>query len=463
MNTGIAQSETDNTIEFSFSTRKFNNKPLTFDEVFYMNLKDIPENINSIIISIKQKSGGSKTTTTSPVFERKLIRDIQFSGSTAVVAVDKELKHSTAYIIDFKGEGQTTLTKAEKDALKNILTEQDIIADFVNKVSKDILASSTPMFGNLSFAQTEFNRSTESIVKSINPNYQLKPIDGVPQLFALTDFASQLFEIKDKIGALKTDASVTGHANSANILKEINKFEQQLQSIDWGTVVSPTNTDFADLITTKNNIFSGFGGSLPGSVSVKKTTIETILNNIPGLIDKWINKTDVINNVIVLHINKASAFAFTYSQDFVENSRTHINLDIGLAYVGYMDRFVPYSGLNIYFRPVKKSIPPRNYLKKGWEYVGVTTSLLIGLTVNSIEKDNVRKGLIGNLGMLLGVGYRPISFLKINGGVMCYYLYNNNPLISKDRYDPTFRPFVSLSFDLDAKALFGGIGDSLFK
>ena len=81
----------------------------------------------------------------------------------------------------------------------------------------------------------------------------------------------------------------------------------------------------------------------------------------------------------------------------------------------------------------------------------------------SVEKTDVRKGLFGNLALVLGAGYRPIPFLKINSGCMVYYSYSNNPLISKDNYHTTFSPFVSLSIDLDVKPLFAGIGESIFK
>jgi len=146
----------------------------------------------------------------------------------------------------------------------------------------------------------------------------------------------------------------------------------------------------------------------------------------------------------------------------VKNAKLYITLDLGCAYVWRMDRVLPYTGVNIYFRPVNRNIPLRTY-KEFWDYLGVRTSLLLGVTLSSVEKTDVRKGLFGNLALVLGAGFRPIPFLKINGGCMVYYSYSSNPLVSREHYHTTLSPFVSLSIDMDVKPLFAGIGESIFK
>jgi hypothetical protein len=88
--------------------------------------------------------------------------------------------------------------------------------------------------------------------------------------------------------------------------------------------------------------------------------------------------------------------------------------------------------------------------------------MLVGITTGSIEEPGIRKGIIGNKALILGLGFRVTTFMKVNTGMFFYYLYDKNPTVSNDLYRTTASPFVSLSLDLDAKSLFGGLWTSIF-
>jgi hypothetical protein len=176
--------------------------------------------------------------------------------------------------------------------------------------------------------------------------------------------------------------------------------------------------------------------------------------------DIWLNT--LVEATISENTYKIFTLGATYRADFVKNAKLYLSLDLGAAYVGNVDRVFTYTGVNIYFRPVNKNIPLSMYTSPK-EWFATRTSFLIGITMNSIEEPNVRKGLIGNSALVLGGGVRLVPFAKINAGCFVYYKYDNNPLISQTRYHTAFSPFVSISIDLDVKPLFAGIGEAIFK
>jgi hypothetical protein len=139
----------------------------------------------------------------------------------------------------------------------------------------------------------------------------------------------------------------------------------------------------------------------------------------------------------------------------------YIGLDMGAAYVGNFSRIHTYYGLNIYLRPVNKNIPLSRYKNMG-DFFLTRSSILLGITFSSIEKENIRKGILDTKGVILGAGFRIVSFFRVNAGGLLYYRYPTNPLQDPERYSARMSPFVSLSFDLDMEELLGAVGKSIF-
>jgi hypothetical protein len=471
------QAQSDDTneekpIEFSFTSKRFD-KVLPFDQFFSILVKDIPDSINSITIKIFEYDlknlkfvKGSVITPDSlaksrVTFETEEWQRIMGSKeSSAEISVPYMLKPNRKFIIGVVGRQKRNLTKDEKSELITELSNNNEIINLINKVCQDFLTSEflTKVEG-LNFAKAEFNEIAKRVVLTVNRDYVVNSIDSA-QIRKLGGLVVSMANLKNALNSLEKSSNVKNNPKNTNILKEIKNFREQLKQINWGSV-KETDPDFEKLKTIKDSIFVQFSGKPLKSTESKRKSIDNFILTVLSLRPStdWIN--NIATKTIANNTFKLSTTDATYRADFVKNASLYITLDVGTAYVWRMDRVLAYSGVNIYFRPVNKNIPLRTY--RGWDYIGVRTSLLLGVTMSSVEKTDVRKGLLGNLAMVLGVGFRAVPFLKLNGGCMIYYTYSTNPLVSRDRYQTTFSPFVSLSIDLDVKPLFKGIGESVFK
>jgi hypothetical protein len=472
---GQDNSNEEELIEFSYTTKNFN-KTFPFDQFFSIKLQEIPTNVTSVKIQFFEYDLGNtkfkKGTTVTPaqltnstiVYEtEEWNRATNSTDKSAEIPVPYQLKPNHKYIIGVVSTTKTRLSTTDKATLTAALKLDREVTGIINEVSQRYLNEpiALPNYSSLNITQAQFNEIANRVVLKTNREYRVYSIDPASQLFDLTTFINSLVNIRQTLHDLSTSGNVMGDANKDKILIEIENFNQLLNKINWGNAAQ-ADVDFSALTTKKDAIFNQFAGgvaNLPSSIKAKKANIEAFIGAILGQRDSWL--TTITDNTISASTYLLSTIDATYRTDFVKNAKLYVTLDVGAAYVWRIDRVLSYSGANIYLRPVNKNIPLRNY--RGLDWFTVRTSFLIGITMNSVEKSNTRKGLIGTSALVLGAGIRPVPFLKINGGCFMYYNYSTNPLISQDKYRTTFSPFVSISIDVDAKALFGGIGEAIFK
>jgi len=100
-------------------------------------------------------------------------------------------------------------------------------------------------------------------------------------------------------------------------------------------------------------------------------------------------------------------------------------------------------------------LPLRNTDFTAWDFIGSRFSILAGITLTPVDETGVRKGIIGNKGVVGGTSFRVLPWLKINYGSLMYYGKNTNPLVTS--YSTRFTSFVSLSLDIDIKPIFASV------
>ena len=150
----------------------------------------------------------------------------------------------------------------------------------------------------------------------------------------------------------------------------------------------------------------------------------------------------------------------TYPTDLEERFKMHVTLDLGYAYVGRVDRFNLYAGMNIYMRAIDTALPLSNYRGKFLDVIGSRTSLLVGVSLQSIKKEGIRRGIVSDdMALITGVGFRLLSFFKINGGAYFFYQYPADPLANKNNYHVKAAPFVSLSLDFNVRSFLQSFGN----
>jgi len=168
--------------------------------------------------------------------------------------------------------------------------------------------------------------------------------------------------------------------------------------------------------------------------------------------------------ILVNEVFNLGTIEATYFIDIAKNAQRNVTIDLGAGYSWSMDRPFLYTAINVYFRPIDKNLPLRNTNYSFWDYIGSHASLLVGMTLTSVNKDKIRDGILGNKGLILGSGFRFLPWFKVSGGTLLYYGLNENPLNSSRR--TRFTPFVSMSIDVDVKTIFKSfpiIDEALFK
>lgn len=461
-------------IEYNFDTNKFN-KVFPFDEIFYIKFINIPPGAQRVDMSfieyhakkVKPDPNKGKTVTVDDMRNSSITYETSglklpsvSTTNSGNILVPFVLKPNQKYVVELAAYKKEDLTGAEKAALTLVVKNDKEVRNIISKIAIKVQDVNDVMvnYDSFSLTQAEFNAVANRVVKKVDEDYRVRPIDPVTQLRQLADFATSLNNLRQELENIPQNGIIPDNDNRDKIIESISSYKDMLKATDWGNIA------LNDLLLTakKDAIFNQLleKGKLPDQAKNEKDAVEGLFKEAIKNRDAWLNS--IADATIADNTYKIVTLNATYRADFVKNAKLYITLDLGAAYVGNIDRILSYSGVNIYLRPVNKNIPLSNYNTWG-DWFAVRTSFLVGITMNSIEKPNVRKGLIGNSALVLGAGIRPVPFAKINAGCFVYYKYSNNPLITQDSYHTAISPFISLSIDLDAKSLFGGIGEAIFK
>jgi hypothetical protein len=135
----------------------------------------------------------------------------------------------------------------------------------------------------------------------------------------------------------------------------------------------------------------------------------------------------------------------TVTEVVSSHGNIYVGLDLGAVYPPELERAAFYIGANIYFRPVNKKAPLR--LKGGWKR---RLALTVGITFTNLKlEDETRyENLLGDRSnLMVGLGYRLTSSIRIGGGTMFFLKNDPNPLVTDRALGIT--PYVALSFDVD--------------
>jgi hypothetical protein len=428
-------------------------KHFPFDKSFTIHITNIPTVVNKIEIRLQVNSDvindykhASKTSDNSsdvvlPAWERHDL-DTAHPATTGTITVINYLKYNTDFLVKITASSTTPLTKDKKAALSAAMAGDPGIGEVINKMGK---ASTNNPAKILFDYSTDIFAALKKALQKNNPNYSFKEPDSIPVIPTLMKFRQGILKIKNQIVIFK------GTRQDGD--PQVESLRNAFNALNWGSIAKNSPQD------------SAFKKTLDALKSAQPTTNPSYGTDTAtlGFIGKGIDPiikardelmTQLIEEVALTNAYEASALNTSYDPNFVNNSSFYITLDIGIPYVARVDRVIMYSGVNIYFRPIDKSIPLSRYKTLSW----TRASLLLGVSLSSIEKAHERKGLIGSNALVLGLGYRILPFLKINAGTFCHYRYDINPVIDESRYHFSTSPFIGLSIDADIKQFFAAFG-----
>jgi hypothetical protein len=148
----------------------------------------------------------------------------------------------------------------------------------------------------------------------------------------------------------------------------------------------------------------------------------------------------------------------TYVYTIQSSSKARIVADGGVIYAGWQSGFnviVPYVGINISLRPMDTDIPFRTLVRNKRIKCYQRFTFNLGLTLNSIAKDNYRANLFGNNNLMVGLGFKFSHAINLNLGGLLYNNVDPNPLIAKKTIGVA--PYTGVSINLLIKDALGDI------
>ncbi len=438
-------------------TNRASSVKVPFDERFALKIINVPPATKEISVSITRPGRGAAVITV-PVTPWK--RDPTITETVAYILVPP-LQPLSDYTFVVNAKTLQPLSAAQISTLQASLPGDANVANVVNLVAQKAIRDFS-QFTNVG-TRPSYTTSIGSInsqilanvlqsVKNININYELNSPDPATQLSNISSFSDRILDFLDKTRELKTDPAVTGDGNAPLLQTRLQDIVTAMTGANWATInKAAADAQYARITSAITSFQGGFTTAAAGATLLRINHLTSNLNDAIDARDIYLGA--IVNNIILPNTSVFNIVPITVDLGFLPSTKLFFTADAGiLGYAWGIDKYLSYAGVNIYLREVNKAIPLRNF--KGWDRVAVSTSVLIGLTLSTIEQDHVRKGWVGNSAVVVGVGNRLWKFARINAGVLLHYRHDINPLL--DQYHTSPSPFVSFSIDLDIKSLFTG-------
>jgi hypothetical protein len=452
-------------VEYNWGEGQFLNV-MPFDDPFSLKISGIPENIDSISINLYEIRGNynlfkdnKKSITYEDFLRTKNLkkyglktwkRTSSDQAAPIYFAVPYHLHPNSKYIVEIVASSIVKASDAQQEQLQTMIENSKPIRDLISHYVTEYIKYNKS-FHDLTEFINELNTLINNEAKGLNNSFVFQPPTNEDlQLESVADFFKNLIQLDLDLKTLEKNAKNTSPYSLLNCTKT------EIENTKFGNFVFDSSAR-----VTLNNLFQSIDSinTLSAAATNKKEDVVIRYKKINSLIANLVKHS--IENLAIQNIFEIVPLASNYPVNMTAQADRYLGLDFGNAYIYNFSRFQTYYGINIYLRPVNKNIPLSRY-KNIKDFFLVRTSLLLGLTFSSIEKIGIRKGIVSDKGVIIGTGFRIVSFFRVNGGGLIYYRYPANPLLDPEKYSAAISPFISASFDLDMEALLGAVGKSIF-
>lgn len=483
------------------------NASFPFDEPFQIQIKNLPnsfkEKLSLYILEFDSKKELKLYHDTLNIDSPKLLDTNYFSKLKGQILTyilnDDEIngnKYKTLTSVEFSflkpNKYYTLLFCSKKTSPLTKLQHADLKQSFIDTKFKDIIKSNILKTNykviNTNFLLDLFNKEV-LLTKKISNKYEFikTQIDDdkihINLLNAIQVLAQKGNKIKQviknltqKIDNTKSDKSAE---NGIDSLKEsLGKLNTLLITVEKSSnsdpgVYYPDLNDLDDfkskLASVKTEIEeeakslnSKFNDNHGGNISSELSKID----------DSYIKDLDKIdndiNNAIDALITTFESVAF-YSYTFLQTSTldqstkeaSYTSQTFGYGYNFGTGTSVSYFALSFFFRPVNNNVSLSN---TPWcDRWKVMLCLNLGFTLEDISTNKNAKvsglPIIGNKAGLIGLGFRPLPYLKFDFNTLLYYSDDSNPLNDHKKF--TCSPFVGFSVNLNIVKILTGQPNSL--
>lgn len=419
-------------VTYDFNSGKFDTT-LPFDQHFQLKLVNIDTSYKKINITIKEipntkeviKKLDSETLTNQDLLEYTNSNDEPTlkstfeigDNTTQVYPIVFQLKHNSNYFFQFEYLSLDSLSTEKKQYIEEQL-EKYIEQDFNAFLQENFKKSSYLINGE----------KLNSFIKTRIFNYRKEISSEFDDLY-FTEWKSNKRE---------------------ELLRDFQKaINQYLVSLSYSkntfTECSMKSIDSA-LATGMNNINSLTCNIKEGNKETAKEKFDEAIIKREALNDE-IKK--LAQDIAKKSIKQIVSDNSTYSNSPTQNAKSYFTFDVGFLYSPYINDFYPTTTFTIYFRPINKNLPFKNY--SCFDQIMVRTGFVCGLTTGDFSRTNRREGIINNQALILGLGFRILPFLQISAGSLVFKADDPNPIIENFQMKSSL--YFSASIDFDIKSL----------
>ncbi|WP_288882985.1 hypothetical protein [Pedobacter panaciterrae] len=439
------------------------NKSLPFDEPFNVKIINLDTNIKSLQLLIKEgsKSVCKELVDTSCFVQLRTIDELSFTQSKLQSStIHENLKPNRDYYIGFQIKEKSRISDEAKETLMARLTDNEELHQDI-----DSLLSAIPL---QKLSLSHFNKILYKYVKRTQGAYEIDTVaiknekTGEAQYqisvakYSIMGIGIKVINAAEKLkDTFNLDDAHVKRLLSMVIQTEdnccqlkpgfsIDNFISYLKSLENELIKK--NPVQAEKIEAEITLISdGFKGEYLS----KATSIHDWINT--SLASVTVEKTYLLINLGTTNIDQESTDANPY-----------ISQSFGYGYSPRTSKGLFYFSYSIFFRPVNLSVPLSYYKGKEWWTTRFCANLGFSLEDMSTNRSGKVEGLgslFGNKSGFVGVGFRPLPFLKLDANMMMYYMNDPNPLLSQKRFVAS--PVFGVSFNLNIIKLFAGQPNSL--
>ncbi|HSZ34881.1 MAG TPA: hypothetical protein VK772_16305 [Puia sp.] len=245
----------------------------------------------------------------------------------------------------------------------------------------------------------------------------------------------------------------TGSSDAnAEMIASVNSLNRLIEYADSYALNLPVGAALKTSIKTFHDSAEAWTVTLTNNIKANKE-----IKSDDQKITKSINESDKLS-----HVTLTAASSFT--QDILIRGKLSIAPDFGVVAYGFLQgknnanftSVTPYLGAQINFRPFDQSVPFGSLPKSRRGLLNpIRFSGMIGITFVSVSEPGKRENFFSGTNLLLGLGYRLCTEVRVVGGAMLFRKYNSDFASSQTSTAATF--YAGVSIDLNLKDLFNNV------
>lgn len=485
------QSYKTKVVEYDWTKRGFteNKSRFPFDEPFSFRVIGLKEKqkVDVTIIDITKNNKDDSTilkTAGTVIDETGVFSEV----------ISRYLRPNHYFKISIIVEEESKLKSTTRDSLIKVMSDDPA---FVNKIQQIFFSSEylnlnveeftklyEDYFNDNNLANLKIDRKTvnsqmrnvkgpiaQALNNLLNINERLQALDStiILQLTGKTTRIDSTTSIKTT-DVKKKKELLTEKERVNESLQKTKEFFNSLYTVKGSLpylVLNPTET-LSDFLTRTDTL--KISDDLRGLLKSIDTSLLKQVDDELGEIRKDFQSfnTAIISSIstVLSQIYLNSAFFNSILGSNVYDNSTEAGIytsqTFGYGYSPKTDNGLTYFSFSFFVRPVNNSVPLSNV--KGWDNLKVRLCANVGLTLQDIATN--KHGEISGLGSvfgskagLVGLGIRPLSFLKVDVNALLYYMKNPNPLITNKKFVAS--PFFGVSVNLNIVKLLAGQPNSL--